>query len=615
MRSIVAVAAACAGLPAQGFTDLTATSGLQNLGLAIAENGNGMACGDFDGDGDMDVVLPQNDGQPLLYFRNRGNGVFDDLTANAGLGTARTIHGFAVGDIDNDGDQDLYACHWNAPPLLFVNAGNGTFTEEGAARGLRHLAANYSASLGDYDRDGWLDLYLGNHGMGEANILYRNTGSGHFVDRTAASRTAGIGATFASAFFDYNEDGWPDIAIANDWGHLFGGNEIYENQGNGTFVPVGLGVAANLIMHGMSFDYADVFNDGGVDYFVTDTPVDHLFQRWDPAAARFRNDTWNLGLFGAHTGWAANFVDYDNDGWQDLHVVHSDGPNHFYRNPAAPPLPSVPWTNEAAALGVAHGFSQYTALTVDFDNDGGVDLLYRYALQANMAQPPFGSAVLRNDVPRGHWLAISLVGTASNRDGIGARVDVTATPGGMTQRQWRRSGVGFQASSDPRLHFGLGSHATVAEVTVHWPSGHVQRLEQVPADQFLIITEPSLTARAQPAVGATTQLDLHVQGDHGRPYAMVLALSDQPATVLPGGDRLPLAWDFLSDASIASGNAVLPNSSGLLDGAGRASSPLAIPGLPALRGLRVFATAVTFDQGGSTALRSVFPRAMSWTTQ
>lgn len=607
--SVNATQSACAS--SQIFDDVTAASGLHTIMPSLTVTGSGIACGDFDGDGDQDIVFSERDGMPYRYFRNDGTMQFSDQSTAANLGNSVVNHGFAVADIDRDGDLDLFATEWLAAAKLFINDGTGSFTEQAQQRGIIHVTNNFSANFGDYDRDGWIDLYLGNRGEGQANILYRNMGDGHFLDVTATSGVGGIGATYAAAFMDYNEDGWPDIVEVNDWGASVSPNEIYKNLGNGTFAKVAAQIGANIGIDGMGIDYTDAFNDGGVDWYATDTPVDHLFMHWDNASQNYRNDTWTYQLQGGPIGWSCNFLDYNNDGWQDLFVVHMDGPNHVYHNPARAAEALTPWAEVGAEVGLAADYRQFTALVADLDDDGHLDIVNRYQDHTSSPTPPDGVSVHHNQSGVGHWLKIATRGASSNLDGIGTRV--TVKTGDLIQRQWVRSGIGFVASSDMRLHFGLGCATQIDRITITWPLGQIQYLDNVAADQILEIVEPSFTLRDPAVLSGSTALDLHVRGDEHLAYMMVLSGAVTPNTVLSTGIALPLALDALSVITSVPGNAILPQSTGQLDSEGRASSHLHIPSMPALVGATFFATAVTMDGPNSLAFRTVFPQALEIT--
>jgi hypothetical protein len=609
------IASGFAGIAsAQSFQLLQAPLGIS--GIPVTINGNGIGCctADFDGDGDMDVVLAPSGSAPFLYYRNDGGLIFTDVSAASGLGNSSDVRCLQAADIDNDGDTDLYVGNDEAVPNLFINNGNGTFTDMATAWGLFHSVSNYSACFGDYDRDGLLDLYLGvrtDEGLLSPNLLYHNLG-GHFLEVGAAAGVDDLRLTLVAIFMDYNEDGWPDILCANDKGNTYGPNELFKNNGDGTFSAVGPQTGTNIMVDGMGLDFLDVFNDGGVDFYCSDLPVDHLFQVWDPITNAYLNATATYGLQGGGVGWAVNWLDYDNDGWQDLHVVQADFPNLLYRNPAAPAAAMVPWSNESFNLGVGLMYRQFTAAMADFDNDGRIDMLQRFAAGPAPVLSPQGASIYHNQVTAGNWIKFKTRGTVSNRDGFGAAFEVRT--GTHLQRQWVRSGVGYQSNSDPRLHFGLGTATQVDQVKVTWPSGQVQYLTNLAANQIIEVVEPKIDLSGPATIGGTTTLNMSVPGDEGLPYLLVLSLSNIPQN-LGSGVILPVSIDGLTSLTIIPGNPILPGAAGVIDSAGQASSPLTIPPLPWLVGLTFYATGITADTPSFPVLRTVFPSAVPVTIQ
>ncbi|MFK7739945.1 MAG: CRTAC1 family protein [Planctomycetota bacterium] len=587
----------------------TSTTGLGGTGVCVE---------DFDGDGDMDVVVPQGPGQPILYFRNEGAMQFVDATATAGLGNGLQVRCLNAADIDNDGDRDLYVGNDDSPAQLFVNNGAGSFTDEALARGISHDDANYAAAFGDYNRDGWLDLYIGQRtnaqtGQNEPNILLRNDG-GVFTDVTLISGVYQTQPTLCASFMDYNEDGWPDLIVANDKGLSYGPNQLLRNNGDGTFVDVSVATGTNIAIDGMSIDYLDVFNDGGVDFYCTDLPTEHLFQQWDPQAGSYINATAQYGLQGGGIGWSSNWLDYDNDGWQDLHVVQWGTPNLMFKNPAQPASANAPWSDQAAALGINFPWIQHCAAIADFDDDGRIDLLERFHAGPPQAQAPDGIGIYQNQVTGGgNWIKFRTRGTVSNRDGIGARFVVQS--GSLVQRQQRRNGTGFLTGSDPRLHFGLGAASSVDRVDIYWPSGQIQHLTNIAANQIVDVVEPSMLLSSPVGPGASTFINVTIPGDAGLPYYIALSLTTAPGTLLPDGNRLPLNIDGLTSLTIVPNNPILPASAGLLDANGTVSAQLNIPPLSLLSGLTLYATAMTTDAANFPLLRTLFPRALPITLQ
>lgn len=598
-----------AGSAQAQFTVMNAPQGMPMVLWSNAWYGSGQAILDLDSDGDMDVVVAPTAGFPIRLFRNDGGMSFTDISAGSGLGFHWMPHAVEAADVDNDGDPDIYIGGAGLPGRLYINNGAGVFTEEAVARGLVHSDDNYSASFGDFDRDGWLDLYLGNRLAGALpapNRLYRNTGNGNFVDVTATAGCAGFSLTLACAFFDYNEDGWPDLLEVSEKGVLIP-NEIYRNNGNGTFTPVAATIGASIAVNGMGVDFADVFNDGGLDFYCTDAPPDHLFQVWDAAQLSYTVATATYGVQGGETGWGCNFFDYNNDGWQDLYVVHEAAPNRLFENPGTPANSLVPWQDKAAAMGCAQPYSQFMVSIGDFDDDGRLDLLQRFHTGY---QAPNGLILYRNECPPKNWLKFRTRGRLSNRDGIGTRIEVHT--GSMVQCQYVRSGCGFLGGSDPRPHFGLNTAAVADLVKVTWPSGQLQHLTNVPANQIIDLVEPIITSTGPAPVGGTSTVTASIPGDEGRPYLLVLSLSANNGIPLGNGNILPIDFDALTQITLDPANPIFVGSVGIVDAAGNATATLNVPPLPFLSGFQVFSSGLTLDSAAPfNGARTVLARAVT----
>ena len=532
------------------FTDVTSDAGVAFVHQSSATSnkylvetmGGGVALFDYDNDGRLDVFFTNgakiDDPLPVgkrpdksdakywnrLYRQTQG-GTFVDVTEKAGLsGMPQNYYGMgvAVGDYDNDGFEDLYVTNFGGN-TLYHNNGDGTFTDVTGRAGVG--ASGWSASAGffDADNDGKLDLFVTryvdwtfetNRYCGEkkpgyraychpdnyagvANILYHNNGDGTFTD---VSTKAGIanpnGKGLGVAFADYDRDGYMDIYVANDSVQSF----LYRNNHDGTFSEEGLvaGVGFNedgKTFAGMGVDFADYDNDGQPDIVVTDLSNERYKLFHQNADGSFRDATNTSGLGGLtllYSGWSTRFMDYDNDGWKDLFVaqghvmdtIEKTSPNLTYQQP---PLllrnesgrfsrvePGDAFTETWAGRGAAFG---------DLDNDGDVDVVL-----SNVGQK---AVVLRNDGGnRNNWLAIQTVGTTSNRDGIGCLVKVVSASG-LSQSFTVNTAVGYLSASDKRLLVGLGSDATAKLVEIRWPSGIVQRFENVAARQTLTAKEPA----------------------------------------------------------------------------------------------------------------------------
>ena len=455
-------------------------------------------------------------------FRNNQDGTFTDVTTRAGVGHTGWGMGCIAADFDNDGDEDLYVMNYG-PNVLYRNQGDGTFANIATPAGVDLPGWSTGASFGDYDNDGDLDLYVAQYvefspriapprgGMwkgtlvfagpinlpGAADALFRNEGNQTFTEVSQPAGVApptpwyGLGVIFA----DYDDDGDADIYVANDSAPNF----LYQNQGNNTFVDVAL--IANIALSnegipqaGMGIAYGDCDNDGFRDFLVTHFEDDYITLYHNQGDGFFSVISSEVGLAEPSLPWLSFgtcFLDYDNDGDQDLlvangHVypqvrhLHPEGcaePNQLFANQGrennwrfveveAGDL-SIPNTSRGACKG-------------DYDNDGDVDLLI-----FNMDSAP---ALLRNEGGNRHnWLSVRLVGTRSNRGGIGARVRVVA--GDLDQTIEVVTGGSFLSHSDTRAHFGLGRLQTIDQVEVRWPSGRVQQLRDVPPNQFLVIEE------------------------------------------------------------------------------------------------------------------------------
>jgi hypothetical protein len=532
------------------FTDITQSSGIdfkdENSATSnkylVETMGGGVALLDYDNDGRLDIFFvngakiddPMPDGMApdksdkkywnRLYHQN-SDGTFTDVTEKAGLtGMPQNLYGMgvAVGDYDNDGFEDIYVTNYGGN-TLYHNNGNGTFTDVTKKAGV--AAGDWSASAGffDYDNDGKLDIFVtryvnwtfktnrfcGEHRPGYraychpdnyegvTNVLYHNNGDGTFTDVSAKAGVAnpngkGLGVSFA----DYDGDGSTDVFVANDSVQCF----LYHNNGNGSFREVGLlaGVGYNedgKAFAGMGADFTDFDNDSNADVVVTDLSNERYMLFRNNGDGSFRDVTNSSGIGGAtlvFSGWSTHLFDYDNDGWKDLFVaqghvmdtIERTSPNlkymqpplllrnesgHFKRVMLGPAF-QMDWAGRGAAFG-------------DIDNDGDVDIVI-----SNVGQ---NAVLLRNDGGnRNHWLGIETIGKKSNRDGIGSRVKVTSASG-QVQYFTVNTAVGYLSASDKRLVVGLGSDATAKTVEIRWPSGIVQKFENVKSGQVLKATEPA----------------------------------------------------------------------------------------------------------------------------
>ena len=498
----------------------------------------GIALFDYDGDGLLDIYLVNGAEMPSLVktgpkysnrlFRNNGDRTFTDVTERAGVAGAGYGMGAAVGDYDNDGRPDLFLANVTGNQL-FHNNGDGTFTDVTAKAGLSGGMYNgrkmWSIAAGwfDYNNDGLLDLFVANYcqwdpryepacmgldGRGYChpdsfaplpNTLYRNNGDGTFTDVSAETGISSVlGKGMGVVFADYDGDGFLDVFVANDNSP----NLLFRNIGGKRFEEVAFqaGVAYNdegTALAGMGADFRDVNNDGLPDIWHTAIENETFPLFLNKGKGQFRNggrESALANLTRPMSGWSNAIVDLDNDGWKDLVVARSNvldnigeisrhfryaEPNAVFRNLGNGRFEDVSasagadFIQPAPHRGLAFG---------DLDNDGRMDLVVT-ALGAPVK-------VFRNITEtRNHWLLIRLTGTKSNRMGIGTQIRIT-TEDGRTLYNEATTSTGYAASSDPRVHFGLGNSRVIKEIEIRWPSGTRQLLHDVTADRILDVTEP-----------------------------------------------------------------------------------------------------------------------------
>jgi enediyne biosynthesis protein E4 len=532
------------------FEDVSASAGVdfahQNSKTPrkylIETMGSGGAFIDYDGDGLLDVLLlncrqlpgGKVQGAPgLKLFHNSGGGRFQDVTGASGLpGKPMYMMGVAVGDYDNDGRDDVYITGVLDPSRLYRNVG-GKFQDVTSSAGVANAGRwGTSAAWVDYDKDGKLDLFVCNY-VKYASLkddqpcysgsklvycipsaydkstcsLYKNLGGGRFKDVTGPT---GVGNAFGKSLgvtvWDYDKDGWPDIFVANDTVPGF----LLHNLNGKSFEELGVVTGVALSEEGnphsgMGIDADDANNDGSSSLVITNYYGQETSFYDQPSPTYFRDDRTQAGV-GKPTstvlGFGIMWLDYDNDGWKDILQVNGHvqddiqdrepgtpyaEPTLLFRNMGNGKYVEVglgagePFTKKIVGRGCAWG---------DFDNDGRVD-----ALITNNN----GRCMLwRNGTETAnHWLTLKLVGTKSNRSGIGALITVVA--GGVKQRTLVRSGSSYLCASDLRPHFGLGA-AQQASVEIVWPSGQIDRIESVPVDGISVVREGSGKAEPLPRI-------------------------------------------------------------------------------------------------------------------
>ena len=510
--------------------------------------GSGVALFDYDNDGDLDVYLVQGatlgTGAPLIappdgpltdrLYRNDlevdadgGRTLrFTDVTDESGIVAPGYGQGVAAGDYDNDGWIDLYVTHFG-PNQMWRNQGDGTFVDVTDRTGTGDPAWSVPASFVDFDRDGWLDLVVGNYlsftvethvpcrhparrtatycdpftYRGEPDRLYRNQGDGTFADVTNPAGISGaFGPGLGMVTADVDDDGWIDIFVANDRAE----NQLWMNQGDGTFQDVALTSGVALGAEGedksdMGVDFGDFDNDGDEDLFVTELTGEGSTLYVNDGAGLFRDRAGRAGIrFPSlpFTGFGTAWFDVDNDGWLDILAVNGpilpkreptagdplplDQPNQLFRN-----LGNGQFEDVTDRAGVVFELSEVSrgAGFGDLDNDGDTDVLV-----TNASGPV---RLLTNQVgTRNHWLGLRLVGTDLPRDMLGARVAVIRSTGPTLWRRGRADGS-YASANDPRVLVGLGSSTEIPTVRVIWPSGLIEEWRDLPIDRYTTLTEGS----------------------------------------------------------------------------------------------------------------------------
>jgi hypothetical protein len=541
MRIVVAGAVAAGLLSAAvQFTDVTKAAGIsfvhfkgsRGISTILEEAGPGVCVGDYDGDRFQDIYFVngrdlRGDSATIrnALYRNNGDGTFSDVTEKAGVPGIAYGLGCVWGDYDNDGHPDLYVSQYGKN-VLYHNNGNGTFsdvTEKAHVDGADFGTTFHSgATFFDYDRDGFLDLYAGGYvefgpaskqtcaigyGVqascppsaysGSPAVLYHNNRDGTFTNVTKAAKIfQPKGKNLSVGAADYDNDGWPDLFVANDGIDAY----LYHNEHNGTFTEIALTSGMALTSDGktmaaMCISLGDYDNDGFLDLYISDFQAvpDHI---WRNDGKGFLEEvSERAGIAGPTKrvlSFGGGFFDYDNDGWLDLFIANG----HVYQG-VERVSPDVPYkqinslfhnerngrfTEVTSASG--NGFSVPRlgrgVAFVDFDNDGNVDVVV-----ANNGDPPL---LLRNGGSAGtHFLNLKLTGTRSNRDAMGARIRLRA--GGTTQIREVAGGGSYLSQSDLRAHFGLGSNAQVDSIEISWPSGLRQTFRDIATDRFYVIEE------------------------------------------------------------------------------------------------------------------------------
>jgi hypothetical protein len=521
--------------------------------LTLGAVETGIAVADFDADGLLDIFAISKNG-PCALYRQSALMRFYDIAQVAGVAIndgPSSNTGATVVDINQDGAPDIYVCRYELANLLFVNNGDGTFTERAADYGLDVKDASVHMTFADYDRDGHLDGYLvtnildfSKSPQGRRDILFRNDGAGRFTDVSSSAGIWGLTEGHTAIWFDVNHDGWADLYVANDFETP---DRLYLNRGDGTFTDVVDERLPHVTYFSMGADAGDLNNDGLVDFMITDMRDRSHFEfmtgmeeagrgiwemervvelipqyMWNAVylntgADRFAEAAHMMGMQATGWSWSARFGDLDNDGRLDAFLTSGMIRNFIdadvvdRQNVAPTPAArAAVWKNTeprrestlayrntgglrfedmSQAWGLDEVTVSFGCALADLDGDGDLDIVY-----ANYNAPP---TIVRNDSTANHVAVVKLDGREPNRDGIGAEISIETASGVQVRQLFNERGI---ASSEPALaHFGLGGDTAIAKLTVRWPGGAVQELRDLPAGYLITVREPEPTPDVKPA--------------------------------------------------------------------------------------------------------------------
>src|SRR6266498_4144513 len=495
-------------------------------------NSRGAAWGDYDNDGFIDLFVPNigpraSPASHFLYHNNR-DGTFNRVT-NGPVGEVQSVARGAVwGDYDNDGYLDLVLVNEDQPNYLFHNNGDRSFEEVPNAAVVSDIADSRGVTWVDYDNDGYLDLFR--TAFDEPRRLYHNNHEGTLTQIMQGDFLTVPGVFFGVAWGDYNNDGRPDLFLPQGDEDAGLASYLYRNDGGGTFTRVGAGMLGTS--NGTAAAWGDYDNDGDLDLFVSCSYAPgtinrpNVFYRNDgndvftSVASLPANDPEYQGGASSGSYWG----DYDNDGWLDLFVANR-GPgqrNFLYHNNG-----DGTFTKITSGSLVNDGGNSFAAAWGDYDNDGFLDLFVANGGEANF--------LYHNNGNDNHWIEFRLIGTRSNRAAIGAKVRLHATINGQTLWQMREvsGGDGLRGQNSLHVHFGLGNATNADLIRIEWPSGTVQELHNIAAQQFLTVTEPGGEPRLA-ATGENGQLQLTLTGKQGSRYAI------ETSTALPNWNSAAL---------------------------------------------------------------------------
>lgn len=457
--------------------------------ISFKGENRGVAIGDYDNDGDEDIYISIANGANQLY-KNLGNDQFVDVAATAGVNFGGGSRMAVWGDLNNDGHLDLYLANYNINDVLYMNNGDGTFSNITINAGINNFNLPLSVNMCDVDLDGFLDVYVAN--FRAENVLYHNNGNLTFTNYIYPSNARDDKHSMGAVFFDYDNDGDSDLYLTHDGGVP---NILYQNNGKGYFTDVSAQAGVNYSGQGMGTDFGDFNNDGFFDIYITNLFENVLYV--NNGDGTFTNIAASAGVDDKGMGWSCNFLDFDNDGRQDIYVANdsyfSPYANVLYKNLGDSKFEKISQSVAASMRGT------YGSACGDFNRDGFVDIAI-----ANSGTNDFNQ-IFQNTGNANNWIGFKLEGMQSNRSAVGARVIVTDA-NGIKQMDEVTAGSGFGSQNSLKLHFGLADSKTASTVKVNWPSGLQQEFTDLESGFYYKIVEGATPEKLENTITSAEEI-------------------------------------------------------------------------------------------------------------
>lgn len=444
------------------------------------EAGSGLAFVDLDLDGDPDLVVLGQVGDGIVgVFENDGKGFFADRSADTGIPPSPLARGISAADYDDDGDLDLYFTCWLQPNVLLRNDGNFRFTDVTSEAGVGGVGHGAGSAWGDYDGDGWVDLYVANWEYTDHNFMYHNLGNGRFEEVAGPLGVDSLERSYQPVLIDYDKDSDLDLYLSNDnrvsnCGPEFH-NRLFRNTG-GTFADVSMETGADICMNSMGVAVGDLDGNLYLDLYFTNLPPGNflLLNQGDGTFVE-RSAAYGLDTPGS-TGWGTAAFDYDNDGFEEFFVLNANDANRFYEHDGTIPLQDI-----APTLGLDEDGASYCLALADVDNDGDLDIAESVRQQRLKLH-------INQEGQKRHWVKFRVVGEGRNRFGIGTTV--TIRTGERSQIRHLLFGNNYKSQNEALLHFGLRSARSIDEIEIVWPGGTTRTLRNYAAEQTWALIPP-----------------------------------------------------------------------------------------------------------------------------